>query len=249
MFLSEPAPSPSDFHFQLGEFPVRIHPTFWLTTIILGPIQQEPSRLIMWVPAVIVSIIVHELGHALAFRFYGIGSSIVLYSMGGLAVPRGSQRRNEPLHPTEQIVISLAGPFAGFALGGAIYFLMQLANYQDVGLGKYLLLEVVFPPSKLAIFIYYMLYINIFWGLINLLPIYPLDGGQVSQQLFLMFSPHDPIRQSLVLSIAVAIGMIFVMASRSHSITEALFSVYLFGMLAWQNYMILQSYSSRGPWN
>ncbi|HEX4607162.1 MAG TPA: hypothetical protein VH092_03070, partial [Urbifossiella sp.] len=62
-----------------------------------------------WIAISFVSFLVHELGHAAAFRAYGVGSHVVLYSLGGLAVPwddlRGRWRR---------VVVSLAGPGAGF---------------------------------------------------------------------------------------------------------------------------------------
>ena len=41
----------------------------------------------IWTGAVLVSIVIHELGHAIAFRYYGIASDIVLYQFGGLAIP------------------------------------------------------------------------------------------------------------------------------------------------------------------
>ena len=59
-----------------------------------------------------------ELGHAFAFRRYGLRSSIVLHFAGGLTVPEsvswGSSWANVALRPNEEIFISLAGPFAGF---------------------------------------------------------------------------------------------------------------------------------------
>ena len=51
-----------------------------------------------------------------------------------------------------------------------------------------------------------MLYVNIFWGLVNLLPVYPLDGGQIARELLELASPADGVRQSLWLSVIAAVG-------------------------------------------
>ena len=72
-----------------------------------------------------LSVLIHELGHTLAFRFFGIDSHIVLYWMGGLAIPGGGMGawnggRTKRLNPNEQIVVSLAGPAAGLLLGGLL---------------------------------------------------------------------------------------------------------------------------------
>ena len=52
------------------------------------------------------------------------------------------------------------------------------------------------------------MFINIWWGVVNLLPIWPLDGGHVSRELFQMFDRHEAIRNSLILSLVCAAGMV-----------------------------------------
>ena len=88
VLLAEPPPSQGDFHFSLLGFPVRIHPFFWLTTVLLCMHGQvEPIFFVTWVVAVLVCILLHELGHAVVMRAFGYDASIVLYSFGGLAIP------------------------------------------------------------------------------------------------------------------------------------------------------------------
>ena len=74
--------------------------------------------MLCWVVAVFLSVLVHEMGHALAIRALGVQPWITLYGMGGLTSHRGGR-----LPPKTQILVSLAGPAAGFALaadrGGA----------------------------------------------------------------------------------------------------------------------------------
>ena len=118
-----PAPTRYDLHFSLAGIPVRVHPLFWLIAVLFG-LSSNLIQLLIWVAVVFFSILIHELGHALAFRRYGMSSSIVLYWGGGLTVPEavrwGYGSANVSLSPNQEILISLAGPFAGFMLAGLV---------------------------------------------------------------------------------------------------------------------------------
>jgi Zn-dependent protease len=76
------------------------------------------------------------------------------------------------------------------------------------------------------------------WGLFNLLPIYPLDGGQISQQIFVLTYPHDAIRQSLILSVIVAGMMALIAFAKWEQIYLGLFFIWL----TYSNFTMLQSY-------
>ena len=82
------------------------------------------------------------------------------------------------------------------------------------------------------------------WGLLNLLPIYPLDGGQIAQQVFVLTNPQDAIRQSLILSVIVG-GMMAVIALVQW---QDCFVGVLFVWLTYSNFTMLQSYRSGGGW-
>ena len=100
MLLAEPPRTAYDLHFRLLGIPVRITPFFWVASVLLGwnlaqgfsaQSQGELSvgvALIIWTLAVLLSILVHEFGHALAFRLFGVESDVVLYHFGGLAIPQ-----------------------------------------------------------------------------------------------------------------------------------------------------------------
>ncbi|HWC89961.1 MAG TPA: hypothetical protein VG433_09905, partial [Pirellulales bacterium] len=108
--IGEPPPAPGELHFAVLGIPVRIHPLFWLMSLLLGysGTQGEPSLLFFWVLAVLISVLVHEMGHALVIRHYGWQPRITLYGMGGLASYNAVR-----IDPRTHIVISLAGPLAG----------------------------------------------------------------------------------------------------------------------------------------
>ena len=90
--------------------------------------------------------------------------------------------------------------------------------------------------------------------MVNLLPVYPLDGGQISRSLLQHYRPHDGLRQSLVLSIMTGICM----AVFAWFIWESLFVAFMFGYLAYMSYTMFQmvqhggfgsgGYGSGGGW-
>ena len=120
MFLNEPPPSRGEIHFVLFGFPVRVHPFFWLATLFLGSNSENLQSLLAWIAAVFVAILVHELGHALVMRAYGLRPAITLHGLGGVTSDRGSGQFVPRLYAFEQILISLAGPAAGFLLAAVV---------------------------------------------------------------------------------------------------------------------------------
>jgi Zn-dependent protease len=92
--------------------------------------------------------------------------------------------------------------------------------------------------------VHYLLDVNIYWGLVNLLPVYPLDGGQISRQLFSM-SRGDGVQRSLWLS-AVVGGVMAVLALVGMDLRNGLFVAVMFGYLAYVSYDTLQKYRGGG---
>jgi Zn-dependent protease len=211
MLLGEPAPTSADLHFRLFGFPVRVHPFFWVVTLLLGMGggPADPANTLIWVVVVFVSILVHELGHAVMQRYYGGHPWITLYSFGGLASCNDCDRS-----PRSQIIILLAGPVAGFLLAAlivAVLFALGRVEGFEWRLMpvrvKWFNPEYFFAHDRFAPvdwFVLQMLFVNIVWGLVNLLPVYPLDGGQIARELFTLRNPRQGIVRSLQLSIGAA---------------------------------------------
>src|SRR5438552_41392 len=108
---------------KIFDIPIRVDPSFLLLGLILANSRlSEPALLVEWLVVVFVSILVHEFGHALTGRTFGLTPQIQLYSMGGLT--SWSDGRN--VTPPQSIAISLAGPGAGFLFGGVVYLLVTL---------------------------------------------------------------------------------------------------------------------------
>jgi stage IV sporulation protein FB len=88
-----------------------------------------------------------------------------------------------------------------------------------------------------------MIYICVIWGIVNLLPIYPLDGGHVAREILLQISPRYGIRLSLWLSIVAAVAMAVFGFVQWHS----WFVAFFFGYLAYTCYATLAAYSGYNP--
>lgn len=209
--------------FKFLGFPVTVHWMFWLITALLGGAADAASpsalqRLVVWVACVFVSVLWHELGHALMMRRFGDSQpQILLYGGGGLAVGRAFRTR------FEQILISLAGPGAGFVLA----FLTWLVDraYPPV------------PRSLVDVAFADLLFINIVWSLVNLLPVIPLDGGRVSEAVL-----ANNRRLALMISLVCAAGMAFFAFTQWGSIFTAL----MFATMALDNWRMLHGQSTTG---
>src|ERR1700675_4909709 len=95
--------------FRLGTIPVRVHLSFLLVTVFLAAGSLGDVRgLLCWILVVFVSVMIHELGHALVGRQFGLAPEIDLQGMGGLTSwGEGSGRK--AIGPWRSIAISLAG--------------------------------------------------------------------------------------------------------------------------------------------
>jgi Zn-dependent protease len=255
--LTEPERTPYDLRFRLLGFPVRVHPWFWVLAALLGAetINLGLQFLAIWVAVVFASILVHELGHAVAFRAFGSDADIVLYSFGGLAVPTshvaGRGRR---------VLVSLAGPLAGFALCALVYGSNRAFHWATDEEG--------FAARGLELAFFYgaLVTVNLYWGILNLLPIFPLDGGQVSREVCGKFWGSRGRRLSLQVSFAaalviVAYSLLCAMDGRGMGagVTGRLpwwvprgsvWTAILFGLLAMSSYQMLQQPDySESPWD
>ncbi len=187
--LYEPEHTNYDWRWKFFGVPVRVHPLFWIVSAIFGwdLIHAGLGFLILWMACVFVSILIHEMGHIGMGLLFGSRGYVVLYSFGGLAV--GS---NNLSNRWQRMAVSLAGPGAEFILFGLIWLLNLVVHFNE--------------STRFARAFYdFMFWINLFWGFLNLLPIWPLDGGMVSRDLCRWLLPGGRgLRFSLGLSIAVA---------------------------------------------
>ena len=225
--------------FALGSIPIRIHVSFWFTAALLGMSGSgsDPVVLGVWVLAVLVSVLLHELGHALTGKIFGLAPSIELYAFGGAT----SWQDGNHLPSWKRILISLAGPLTGIALGIATYVVLAQVGIPFGELGDWIREAKARNSIKgLAVlsFAADMIWINVIWSLFNLLPILPLDGGNVMAHTFALVTKGGGRRAAHIISavVAAAIGTgVFVRLGTGY----ILLIVYM-GLFAFQNLRALQ---------
>jgi len=182
--------------------PVRVRIGFFLVPLLFATQGTDFSSAAMWIAVVFISVMLHEMGHALVARAYGARPSITLYALGGLTRYEARMSRGQ------NALISLAGPGAGFALGLAVLLLTQRVHLADAG-------------EKLA---FYLMYVNIGWGVMNLLPVLPFDGGQ------LLSAALGPERALATALISATVGTLVAVAGML--IFKSIFVAILFGSAA-----------------
>lgn len=180
---------------------------------------QDLQLLAVWLAVFLISILWHELGHAFAMRRYGGRPEVLLYGMGGLCSSAGRYTRKQ------SIIISAAGPAAGFVLALIVIALSQ----SPLNSSNFLVREAL---GQLVI-------INIFWSAMNLLPIQPLDGGHILRSFM---SHTEP-------AIVPKVGMVTagIVAILSFVLLNSPYMAVLFGYLAYQNWKMTQGPSHRRP--
>lgn len=177
---------------KLGSIPLKIQGRFFLMALLLGLNEHDPARLGVWVAIVLVSVVIHELGHALVGKAFGLVPRIELHGMGGLTFFTGG--RGE-VGTGKSIAISVAGPFAGFIFA-LLVLLAQMAG-----------LHPTHPLARHAISL--LFFVNIAWGIFNLLPMLPLDGGNVMRSILTAITKDkgDKLARFVSIAIAGAIGL------------------------------------------
>lgn len=239
MFM-DPGRTQWDLNFRLLGIPVRVHPMFWLVSVIMGQpaLNRGIEYLALWVGCLFISILIHEIGHVVMGRVFGNEGEIILYGFGGLAVGASGLASR-----WKRILVYLAGPGAGFLLCGVAYLIYLRLPFQ----------QQAHPLAAEAI--EDLVRINLFWGAVNLLPIWPLDGGRISYDLLTGIMPRRGGSIAFGISMTVA-GLVTV-----HSLLVmngqylipylpigGLWSVLLFGSLAVGSFQALQEEQEKQRW-
>ncbi len=202
--------------FSLFGFPISVQWMFWVVTAMMGGGMkasgpQEFLALLLWVAAAFVSVLIHELGHAFLQRSFGARAQILLYAFGGLAIPDRAFPRGQ------DILVSLAGPVVQILCGLAV---KQLLNYSTG------------DAWQVTTFLLSFYQVSVFWGIFNLVPIFPLDGGHVLRSL--LGPGREKIAYLVGVACAAALGIYMLL------VWQSIWNTVLFAMLAWQNFQRFQ---------
>ena len=195
-----------------GRIPITIHSTFWLFAALIGFLNsQSLIGTLVWVGIIFVSVLFHEFGHALTALLFGQNPRIELVALGGLTYHDGQK-----LSFWRQVFIVLDGPLFGFLLAVFATVLLQVPSLAQGMTGSILQLTRM---------------VNLFWTVVNLLPVMPLDGGQLLRIILERIFGLKGFKYAILTSMVVAIGI-----SIFFFITQAFLIGSLFFLLAFQSF-------------
>lgn len=206
-------------HFSILGISVRVDPWFWITMALIGGGMRASSSQDFMVLAVFIfagflSVLVHELGHALTIRKFGLPTAITLQAFGGFAsYPAGQLNR------MQSFLVTFAGPAVQFALGILLIFVYQIIAIPEGSL---------FDPFMRA-----LIGVSLIWSVLNCVPVYPLDGGQMLASIL------GPQRQKYVHITGAAAAVILGIFGYLY-LGTLLFPIFM-GLFGWQNWKAYQS--------
>ncbi|MEN0067116.1 MAG: M50 family metallopeptidase [Myxococcota bacterium] len=197
--------------------------------VLMGLQAQLPLiALVSWPIVIFLSIVWHELGHAATARYLKVPvGDIELHGLGGHVTTGRSDARR-------QLLISLAGPGAGILLGLVAIFATQALGYDPFKLmwtGPWYLSPELIVLSQI-------LFVNIVWSLVNLLPMRPLDGGNALLAMLTLNLRDSQRARQITAMVGLTIGAFAIAWAWTSGRT---FLLLLAGYFTLQNYLIWQS--------
>ena len=172
--------------FKLAGIPVYIHWTFFLLigyVVIQGMIQAESTLQLIFEVLVLLSVFtcvtLHEYGHALTAKRFGINTQdIILSPIGGVARLNGL-----PEKPRQELMVAIAGPMVNVIIVGLIFLLVLIFYPGDAYNPEF---DVIDKSNFLENYLFVIQYINISLVLFNMVPAFPMDGGRILRSLLAM---------------------------------------------------------------
>ncbi len=193
-----------------GKIPITIHPGFWilaaLIAILLG--QGNILSMLVWVFVIFFSVLFHEFGHALTALAFGRNPRIELVAMGGLTYHDGDK-----LPFWKQFLITLNGPVFGFVIVVIAYFLRDIPALK-AGYAGQLMNQI--------------LLVNLIWTVVNLVPILPLDGGQLLRIGLEKFFAFKGVRYAFMASAVLALLFSLFLFVTQNFLAGAIFFLFAF---------------------
>lgn len=261
-----PASGPFDLHWRLFGIDFRVKPMFWLMNLLFGYFYVRSFKSVdqhlfaylgLWLVCAFVSVMVHELGHVTVGRLFGARSDVLLYAMGGAAMGDFGS-----LAPWKRILVYAAGPVFGLGLFAFIEWGLSPVMFSSFqGLRSNPWYSVVFNRSRIfeegplfSVGLPGMLVIlNLFLNIFNLIPVIPLDGGQIMREVISIIIPRYGVWLAYGLSflLAGAVTVYSVLKVFRPGIPypplDPLFNAIIFGMMAFSNLTALRSLAPEEP--
>jgi Zn-dependent protease/CBS domain-containing protein len=188
---------------------IRIHLSFLLLLVFVWANEQHARHFISpWrgtalLALVFGSVVLHELGHALVARHAGVPpKGIILFPIGGVTIFDEAQPE-VPTNWKRDVRIAAAGPIVNFLIAGMAAVVLRVAMPHDRLWTDPYVTSLNLPHS--------LVWANLWLGIFNLLPAYPMDGGRVLRALFCRtLDPVSAIRRAVSIGRGFAIVFMLV---------------------------------------
>lgn len=155
---------------------------------------------VAFVLAVFICVVLHELGHALLAKRFGVNTKkITLLPIGGMA-----SLDKIPESPKQELMVVIAGPLVNVAIAILIYLFVPIHELANISLTENL---ETFSELTLLNFLLYLFIVNVGLVIFNIIPAFPMDGGRILRALLAM--KIDRVRAT---QIASTIGQVFALA-------------------------------------
>jgi Zn-dependent protease len=208
--------------FGIGIF---VHWTFFLLPawVLFSNLGLGGPVLALYAVALVLAVfgcvVLHELGHALAARRFGIATrDITLYPIGGVArLERMSEK------PWEEFWIAVAGPAVNVVIAGLLGAFLSMTGLVN---------QMVPLPSLGVDFLTYLMFINLFLAGFNMVPAFPMDGGRVLRALLALRLGHlraTEIAVGIGVFLAMVMGLVGILYFQSLSVVLIAMFVYFAG--------------------
>lgn len=200
---------------------ISLHWTFFLLVAWIlfsnasGKTAAEMFVLLAFVLLLFSCVILHELGHALTAKSFGIRTrSIKLYPIGGVA-----SLEKIPEKPGQELLVTLAGPAVNLFIAGSLYLWLFLSGDATGMWQRYLTGKIELLPSLFAA--------NLSLAVFNLIPAFPMDGGRVLRAILCFFTGRDKATR-IAMRIGHGIAILFILAGLSFNSMLVIIGVFIF---------------------
>ncbi len=191
-----------------GRIPITIFPSFWILAALIAFLFGEGDvlKMVIWVFVIFISVLFHEFGHALTALLFGRSPRIELVAMGGLTYHDGDK-----LPYWKQFFITLNGPVFGFM----------------IVIGTFLLKD-IWPTGYAGQLLQQILVVNVIWTLVNLIPVLPLDGGQLLRLTLEKFFAYKGLRYAFLWSAILSLAFCLLLFLTQNFLAGAIFFLFAF---------------------
>lgn len=211
-----------------GKIPISIRPLFWLVAFLIGWLWTAslPASLVC-VVVILFSVIIHELGHSFAALVFKQKVRVEIAAFGGF-----TYREGDRLKLWKEFIVVICGPLAGFLLCLGAYAIVSFVPIQNA------LLAFAVKVTFLA---------NLFWTIINLIPVLPLDGGHLLSIVLEGIFGFKGVKWAIIVGLVIAICISIAFFALGMFLAGALFLFLTFESFRSLRYYKIYNETDRDP--